>query len=132
MNRPDIEDILKAACEVCNVDAEFIQRKTTKRDSVIIRQIVQYLATRLTKHNLRNIAREVGNKKQHGTVIWAAKRVSYDYEHYDDTRIIVDRILENLQSKGFSLKTNDQIALEEIEEWRRLKWQTGIDLQELG
>jgi chromosomal replication initiator protein len=118
--RPKLDDIVTAAAHVYGVSEDYIKQDTNKRKVTRIRQIVHYLACRLTHLSLMEIGEQVG-KRDHATVIHSRRLVGNEYDLYDDTKYLVDRVLRRLTYEGFSIKTNGQLEIEATKKaWERI------------
>jgi len=98
--RPNIKEIVQAACDVYGVTPEYVNQPNRKREVIWIRQSIHYWARKLTRLPLREIGRIVG-KRDHATVIWSVKVVSGEYKLYEDRKIFIDDIELKLQERGF-------------------------------
>ena len=89
---------LKEISKYKNISRRKLVKNTRKREIAEARQIAMFFAVKYVKTTLINIANQIGNKKQHGTVIHACKTINNLYETkikiIKGVNILCDRINE--------------------------------------
>ena len=90
---------LKEISKYKNISRRKLVKNTRKREIAEARQIAMFFAVKYVKTTLINIANQIGNKKQHGTVIHACKTINNLYETNRQIRNDVDRLEMILLSK---------------------------------
>ena len=93
-----LDYIIDAVCEQCNVTSQDINGKSRKAEYVLARQIVMYLAKRLTNLPDSRIGRLIGGR-DHSTVIHSCKKMDDRLKHDKALRTLVGSIEKSLKAK---------------------------------
>jgi len=96
---PTTKGILRVAAKTWGVSEEWITRKTRKREHVRKRQIVQYMAYRITKETAEYIAKQTGVEK-HRTVLHSHSMIAEQMELYADLKFDVWVLARRMEEDG--------------------------------
>jgi len=99
--RPSIDDIIRAGCDVYGVDIDYVHQKSRKGEVIWLRQTLQYMARKLTRHTQREVGERIGGKN-HATVLHSERVVEHEMDKYLDRKAFVREIEGALRDKGFS------------------------------
>ncbi len=74
-----IDSIIKTVCQHYDVNEEYLQTKSRKKDIVLIRQIAMYFSKKYTSNSLERIGQAIGGR-DHATVLHAYKLIKTQCE----------------------------------------------------
>lgn len=94
----NIDIIVDTVCEACKVTPQDINGKSKKKEYALARQIVMYLASKLTNMPVSRIGRLIGGR-DHSTVIHSCKKIEKQIVKDDSLKLMLENIEKELKAK---------------------------------
>lgn len=93
-----LDYIIDSVCEQMNITSQDINGKSRKKEFVQGRQIVMFLAQKMTKMPASRIGRLIGGR-DHSTVIHSCKKIEADMQKNKTLRQTVDKIEKEIKKR---------------------------------
>lgn len=94
-----IDMIMDTVCEMMSVQPQDINGKSRKKEFTRARQIVMYLASKMTSMPASRIGRLIGGR-DHSTVIHSIRKVDKDQKNDDDLKALIANIEKEIKARN--------------------------------